>query len=180
MPIGRLEIVCGPMFAGKSTELLARARSARAEGRSVEILKASFDVRYGSDRVVTHEMSSVQAKRLRQGGDLPTHGSLVLIDEIQFLAQPWFDGDPIAGIEDLMRIGVDVVGFGLDFDSNRNPFPAMEIFLSHADLVTRLRATCTLCGAQAAWTAKKKSDGPVWELGGADLYEARCDDHWHA
>ena len=176
---GRLEVVCGPMFAGKSTALIGRYRAAVADGRDVHVMRALFDVRYRSGHVVSHADDSVPSHVLAHRGDLPHGKSLVLIDEIQFLSSPWFVGDPVAGIRSLLDDGTDVVGFGLDMDSNGDPFPATGAFIGMADSVVRLKASCVVCRGEATHTFKKRSDGPVWELGGADLYEARCEEHWH-
>lgn len=177
--IGRLTVVCGPMFAGKSTELLKRVLWAR-EGikRPVVVFKPAFDNRYAETEIVSHDGLRTPAESIMA---LPAHGdiggSLVVFDEVQFFSEPYVSGDVVAWIKEALGLGADVVCAGLDMDWQRDPFPITANLLAMADESIKLGAKCH-CGSKAAFTYKKSLSGDKVALGGSDTYEARCHEHW--
>lgn len=180
MPYGRLDVICGPMFAGKSTELLKRILWARnGENRKILVIKPAFDTRYDATRIVSHDGLASDAVAVRRWPTLPAECSEVFIDEAQFFVKPHYEGDLVGEVRELLAAGINVVCAGLDADWRGQPFEMTARLLAMADQVTKLRANCTVCGQPAGKTFKKISNGQQVELGQNDLYEARCNRHWH-
>jgi thymidine kinase len=172
------------MFAGKSTALLEQTARAQAQGLSANLLKPGFDTRHGVSQVTTHDGRSLPATPLAAmpvlGSPAMPHGTaVVLLDEMQFMEAPQFGGDVIAGVHALLLTGIEVVAAGLDMDWQGHPFRVTGLHCAMATTVTKLRARCPVCGVPACMTQKTGGDaGRAVELGGADLYQARCWTHW--
>lgn len=183
---GHLSVIVGPMFAGKSTELLKRILWARnGRGHAVRVYKPAFDQRYSQIEIVTHEGLASTAEAIvdwhGQIEKIQSSGTqVVFLDEIQFFADPNFQGDIVAITTQLLRSGVDVVAAGLDMDWRGAPFPISASLSAMADEVVKLRGICSVCGRPSTRSYKKTGDGDQVELGGADLYESRCTHHWAA
>jgi thymidine kinase len=175
---GWLEVVCGPMFSGKSEELIRRLRRAEIAGQRALIVKPTVDDRYDVGHVVSHAgakmravtaSASVDVARLAQGYDA------VGIDEVQF-----FDDGIVAAIEQLVDRGARVVAAGLAQDFRAQPFGAMPTLLCVADFVDKLQAVCHRCGGPATLTQRLDDgrpapfDGETIQVGALDSYEARC------
>ncbi|KAA2212877.1 thymidine kinase [Teichococcus oryzae] len=184
MARGQLTVFCGPMFAGKSTALLEQAAHARARGLRARLLKPAFDTRRGAGRLTTHDGLSMEAAPVATlpglgSPEIPHGTGTVLLDEIQFMESPSFDGDVVEGIRALLLAGVDVTAGGLDMDWQGRPFRTTGMLCAMATSVTKLRARCAVCGAPATMTQKTGGDaGRAVELGAGDLYQARCGTHW--
>jgi thymidine kinase len=180
----QLTVVCGPMFAGKSTTLLQHTAQAQARGLRVRLLKPGFDTRRGASRVTTHDGRSLPATPMAAlpllgSAEIPQGTELVVLDEVQFMEAPRFGGDVIEGVQALLLAGVAVVAAGLDMDWQGHPFRITGLLCAMATQVTKLQARCAVCGAPASMTQKTGGDaGRAVELGGADLYQARCRTHW--
>lgn len=180
MAYGRLEVICGPMFSGKSTELIARARKAREYGRvRVLAIKPRFDARYAADALQSHDRVRLEAVPVDRWPDRLEGVDAVFADEVQFMDAPLFSGDVAEGIKGALRAGVHVVAAGLDADWRGDPFPVTARLLAMADLVHKRTAHCQACGRAATKTFKKAPNAALVELGERDLYEARCNRHWH-
>ena len=176
---GKLTIVCGSMFAGKSEELIRLARRALYAKKHVQVFKPSVDDRYDQAMVVTHmgakhtalPVGSVQELRARLLPDT----EVVLIEEAQF-----FDESIVSLVIELADSGKDVVCAGLDQDFRRQPFGPMPKLLAAADEVVKLRAICMKCGAPASHTYRVIDgkpahwDDPIILIGATESYEARC------
>lgn len=179
---GHLTVICGSMFAGKTTELLKRILWARnGQHKAVLVVKPAFDQRFSTTKIVSHDGLSVEAKAITKWDDISLiapDAELVCIDEVQFFGQPHFEGDIVEEIRQLLIIGTDVVVTGLDLDWKGIPFPITASLLAMADTVMKLSANCTVCGQGATKTHKKNYNEETVELGASDLYEARCNDHW--
>lgn len=179
MPYGRLEVITGPMFSGKSTLLLHRITVSRIlDGRSILVLKPSFDTRYGQTRVESHDGLAADARAVSEWPQVPASVERVFIDEVQFLEPPRFSGGVVAEIRRLLERGTDVTVSGLDTDWRGAPFPIMASLLAMADEVHKRTAHCTVCGRPATKSFKRVANKQVVELGAGDLYEARCLQHW--
>lgn len=180
--LGELTVVAGPMFGGKSTVLLQRTLWAKnGLDRNVIVLKPSFDDRYGYQDITTHTGLQTQAIAISTWPqDLtPEVASEVFIDEVQFFCPPMVRiPDICAHINDLLDQGVNVTCAGLDTDWKGNPWEVTAKLLAMADTVIKVTASCTVCGRPATKTHKKVPDENSVELGGTDVYEARCLDHW--
>ncbi len=183
MAYGSLTVICGPMYAGKTTETLKRILWARnGENRNVHVFKPTFDTRYGESEIVSHDGLRAKAVNI---DSIPSvdfnEGDLVFLDEIQFYIEPYFKGDVVAWVKSLLSQNVEVVAAGLDMDWQGNPFELTARLLAMANDAKKLTAHCTVCGKPATKTFKKQQDpesGSV-ELGATELYEARCNAHWH-
>jgi thymidine kinase len=173
---GVLLLITGPMFAGKSHVLIARAREL---GASARMLKPAFDTRDGAAVAASRTGARLPAEAIsRWPAALPPTVRTLLVDEAQFLVSPHYEGDAAADILGAVSAGLDVVVGALDTDYLRRPFPVVEALMPHADEREQLQARCHRCGAPARWTAKKSETGQLLELGDDELYEARCDRHW--
>jgi thymidine kinase len=175
---GGIEVVCGPMFSGKTEELIRRVKRAQIAKLKVQIFKPSIDNRYSDKDVVSHSSHSIKAVPVKDPleilNKLYDSTRVVAIDEIQF-----FDKSVVTIISKLARRGCRVICAGLDQDYKGQPFGVMPELLAIADSVDKVQAICTVCGAPATKTYRK--DPEVTEqvlVGETDLYEARCRVHF--
>jgi thymidine kinase len=175
---GWLEVVCGPMFSGKSEELIRRLRRAEIAGQRALIVKPRIDDRYDISHVVSHagaKMRAVAVSRPEEIAGLADGYAVVGIDEVQFFAP-----SVVIAIETLVERGTRVVAAGLDQDFRGLPFGAMPELLCRAELVDKLQAVCHRCGGPATMTQRlidgrpASSDGETIVVGALDSYEARC------
>lgn len=176
---GKLTVICGSMFAGKSEELIRRARRALYARQRVQVFKPTIDRRYDEAMVVTHMDVRHQAIPVNGVGELRTEiepeAQSIFIDEVQF-----FDPTIVELCVDLADTGYEIVCAGLDQDFRRRPFGSMGELLAAADEVVKLRAICVQCGAPASHTQRiidgkpaSKND-PIILIGATESYEARC------
>lgn len=176
-----LEVICGPMFSGKTEELIRRLRRVEFARMRAIVFKPEIDERYSKDMLVSHsdqKISSIpvaNVSRIRaylSSFTRPFH--VVGLDEVQF-----FDSDVIYLCEDLVSSGVRVIAAGLCEDYLGRPFGPMPELLAHADMVTKLWAVCMKCGAPASKSQRiarpgQRTDDTQVLVGAASLYEARC------
>lgn len=178
-PLGSITVVCGSMFAGKSEELIRRARRALYAKKKVQVFKPSIDKRYDQLMVVSHVGAKHEAVPVASVEDLARKidrdTDVVCIEEAQF-----FDSAIVDLVVTLADDGVEVVVAGLDQDFRRQPFGPMPTLLALADEVVKLRAICIKCGRPASHTYRTidgrpahKND-PVILIGATESYEARC------
>jgi thymidine kinase len=175
---GWLEVICGPMFCGKSEELIRRLRRAEIAGQRALVVKPAVDDRYDVGHVVSHagaKMRAVTAESSAEVQRLANGYDAVGIDEVQF-----FDDGIVDAIDGLVRRGVRVVAAGLAQDFRGLPFGALPTLLCVAEFVDKLEAVCHRCGGPATMT-QRLVDGRPAPFGGAtiqvgalDSYEARC------
>ena len=175
---GWLVVVCGPMFSGKSEELIRRLRRAEIAGRRALVVKPALDDRYEVGHVVSHAGAKMRAVAAESSADVPRLAAgydAVGIDEVQF-----FDAAIVEAIETLVERGTRVVAAGLAQDFRGLPFGAMPTLLCVAEFVDKLEAVCHRCGGPATMT-QRLVDGTPAPFGGAtiqvgalDSYEARC------
>ncbi len=170
---GSLEVICGPMFSGKSEELIRRIKRAVIARQKVQVFKPALDDRYDASAIASHSQRKHEAIAVKNTEELLRHldpeAQVVALDEAQFL-----DEGLIPIIEDLANRGVRVIAGGLDQDSNGEPFGIMPILLAKAEYVTKLQAICMVCGAQAGRTQRMVQTGGQVLVGAAEAYEARC------
>ncbi len=176
---GHLTIICGPMFSGKTTELLKTILwEKNGMKRKVAVYKTSFDDRYAHEEVMNHDGLQARAISIKSWNGLESGVDTVFFDEVQFFTRPQFDGDLVSIVQDLLSRGVNVVGAGLDMDSNGKPFEVTAKLLAMADDVKKLRSHCSVCGQPATKSYRKDASTGVIHLGSDDLYEPRCTLHW--
>jgi thymidine kinase len=175
---GGLEVVCGPMFSGKSEELIRRLRRAEIAGRRVLIVKPRVDDRFGMSHVVSHGGARMRAVAVDSGADvvrLSAGYDVVGLDEAQF-----FEPAIVESVKELVLRGVRVVAAGLDRDFRGEPFGSMPTLLCLADLVDKLHAVCHRCGGSATLTQRLVGGRPApfsdatIQVGALDAYQARC------
>jgi thymidine kinase len=175
---GHIEVVCGPMFSGKTEELIRRVKRAQIARQRVQIFKPKIDNRYHEENVVSHSAQSIEAKPVASSTDILEHlydsTRVVAIDEVQF-----FDDDIIPVAKKLVRRGIRVILAGLDQDYRGIPFGPIPYLMAVADRVDKVQAICTVCGGPATKTFRKNLDDDAQVLvGETDHYEARCGNHF--
>lgn len=176
---GWIEIVTGPMFAGKSEELIRRIKRLEYAKKKVLVFRPRIDNRYSLDEVVSHSNNRRKsividaAKNILPFISEDTYA--VVIDEIQFL-----DHELIPLSEHLANIGIRVILGGLDSDFRGEPFPVTAEMMARAEFVTKLTAICVRCGSPATKTQRIVNGKPAHYLdpivvvGAAEAYEPRC------
>lgn len=172
-PFAGLEVICGPMFSGKSEELIRRLRRARIARQRVQIFKPALDNRYAEDRIVSHSEQSLDACVVRSSDELVSklddRVEVVGIDEVQF-----FDSRIVEVCERLANMGKRVIVAGLDLDYRGEPFEPVPQLMAKAEYVTKTLAVCARCGAPASRTQRLVASEERIVVGAQDAYEARC------
>ncbi|MFW5515453.1 MAG: thymidine kinase [Prevotella sp.] len=169
---GRIEVVCGSMFSGKTEELIRRMRRAQFARQKVEIFKPSIDTRYSEEEVVSHDRNAIPSTPIDASAQillLATDIDVVGIDEAQF-----FDEGLIDVCNELANRGVRVIVAGLDMDYKGVPFGPIPSLCAIADEVTKVHAICVRCGALAYVSHRKVSNDRRVLLGETDEYEPLC------
>jgi thymidine kinase len=170
---GWIEVICGPMFSGKSEELMRRLRRARIARKRVQVFKPVIDNRYSHNEIVSHgdiRMSSEvvnNAEEIIQALDWRTQ--VVGIDEINFLGPEMIN---VAG--QLADSGKQVILAGLDTDFMGRPFAPIPELLAQGESITKTLAICMRCGNPAKHTQRLVESEDLIVVGAAGLYEARC------
>jgi thymidine kinase len=181
--LGRVEVVCGPMFAGKTEELLRRVRRAVIAGRRVLVFNHALDTRHGADRLASHVGRDFPSLAAATPADIerqvPDDSDVVAIDEAQF-----FGAGLVAVVGRLADRGLVVIVAGLDVTFDGRPFEPLPSLMALAERVDKLTAICTVCGEEAVYhvkiaaTAAGPDDLVAANVGGTDLYQARCRRHF--
>jgi thymidine kinase len=171
--VGWIEVVCGPMFSGKTEELIRRARRAQYARQKVQVFKPRIDDRYDAESVVSHNKDALPGRAVDEVAEIREHldaqAQVVAIDEVQF-----FGDDVIAFCEELAERGVRVIVAGLDQDYRGEPFGPMPQLLARAEYITKLLAICVQCGNPAGKSFRLATDPQQVLVGSAEQYEARC------
>lgn len=171
--LGWIEIVCGPMFSGKSEELIRRLRRAKIARKRVQVFKPAIDNRYAPDEIVSHGDQRMKsevvssAKEILQKFDW--RSQVVGIDESNFFGPDLVD---VAG--QLADTGKQVIIAGLDTDYLGRPFTPMPELLCLAESITKTLAICMRCGNPAKHTQRLVESDELIVVGAAGMYEARC------
>lgn len=176
--VGRLTVIAGSMFSGKSTELLRQGRRHTQAGKQGFYVKPQVDDRYAIGEIVTHDHDRMDCytvpysyRIIETLNALPAAKvpHVVLIDEAQF-----FDEALPEVLEKLLRAGIDVYAAGLDIDRHGRPFGPMPYLLAVANDVLKLHAVCPECGEDAYVSyGAFEADGQV-VVGGAEKYKPLC------
>lgn len=170
---GWIEVVCGPMFSGKSEELIRRIVRSKIARLPVQVFKPAVDTRYADRRVVSHSSLEVEAVPVEHSEQLlrlvedPT--VVVGVDEGQFL-----DEGLVEAAESLAAAGKQVIIAGLDLDYLRRPFGPIPALCGRAEYVTKMLAVCHRCGGPGLFTQRIVRSDDLVVLGATDAYEARC------
>ena len=176
---GRIEVICGSMFSGKSEELIRRIRRAEIAKQETQVFKPVLDTRYGASTVNSHDGRTKDAIAVNASTEiltsLRTSTTVVGVDEAQF-----FDMSLVEVCRTLASKGVRVILAGLDVDFRGEPFGPMPALIAQAELVDKLHAICVVCGDEASRSQRlingkpANFDDPVILLGAQESYEARC------
>lgn len=169
---GRIEVVCGSMFSGKTEELIRRMKRAKFAKQKVEIFKPSLDTRYSDVDVVSHDQHSIPSTPIDSSSTIALLSSdidVVGIDEAQFL-----DDGVVDVCNDLANRGVRVIVAGLDMDFHGKPFGPMPALCAIADEVTKVHAICVKCGALAYISHRLVANDKRVLLGEQMEYEPLC------
>ena len=176
MSVGRLEVITGPMFSGKSEELIRRLKRARIARQRVVCFKPDIDLRYhrtaiASHGAQTHEASTIaNVERMREALALQMDAvDVVGVDEAQ-----WLDEGIVALALELAHLGKRVIVAGLDMTFAGEPFGSIPALMAVADEVMKLSAVCIVCGAPAIHTQRLGASQELVVVGAAGVYEARC------
>lgn len=176
---GWVEVIVGPMYSGKSEELIRRIRRTKFAKQKVQVFKPEIDIRYSKEDVVSHCGGKEDAIPVKDSSEILNYlemdTQVVAIDEVQF-----FD----KGIIDLITALADnnkrVICAGLDMDFRGVPFGPIPALLAIAEFVYKIQAICVVCGNPATRTQRlingkpAKYEDPIVLIGATESYEARC------
>src|SRR6266568_6382796 len=171
--MGWIEVIVGPMFSGKSEELIRRLRRAEIARQRVQIFKPRIDERYGADAIVSHSGLGIPSQSVSGALEIldkvEARTEVVGIDEAQFL------GEEIVRVSmKLADLGKRVIVAGLDTDFLGRPFEPMPRLLAVAEEITKLLAICVRCGNPAVHTQRLVESEELIVVGAMGAYEARC------
>lgn len=175
--MARIEVITGPMFSGKTTELMRRMERYHLAGKRVVLFKPEIDSRT-NDRVIISSVRQQYATRvLTLYKPVGTDADVVALDEAQF-----FPAWVVDYCQSLKDQGKTVIICGLDMDARRQPFGSMGQLMAIADTVTKLTAVCS-CGSDATYTWLKEdhptTSGNLILIGDKEQYEPRCRQCFH-
>lgn len=181
----KIEVICGPMFSGKTEELMRRIKRLRYSHTDFLLFKPKTDTRYSEDSVVTHDQVSVSsipvesAEHILEICDQHPHIKVIAVDESQFFLRKEPVGRNLVEVSHILKLnGYRVILNGLDMDFMGKPFGLMPELLAMADEVSKLRSVCLVCGADASMTYRKDDNEEQVHLGSTDKYQARCFECW--
>ena len=176
---GWIEVICGPMFAGKSEELIRRINRLEYAKKKTLVFKPGIDNRYSADEVVSHsnlKAKSISIKESKEILDYVDSSTFAIaVDEVQFL-----DKEIIYIAQRLALKGIRVILGGLDTDFRGEPFPITASLMTVAEDVLKLTAICVVCGAPATKTQRiingkpAHYSDPIIKVGASEAYEPRC------
>ncbi|NLY25710.1 MAG: thymidine kinase [Bacteroidales bacterium] len=172
MRAGRIEVICGSMFSGKTEELLRRLRRAKIARQKVEIFKPAIDTRYSQEEVVSHDRNAILSTPVEHSSNillLSSEVEVVGIDEAQF-----FDEGLIGVCQQLADQGIRVIVAGLDMDFRRVPFGPIPGLCAIADDVIKVHAICVECGNLANYSHRLVKNDKQIMLGETEEYQPLC------
>jgi len=171
--IGWIEVICGPMFSGKSEELIRRLRRAMIARKRVQVFKPVIDDRYSHDEIVSHGDQRMKSEVVGKAAEilvkLDWRTQVVGIDEANFLG-----ADLVEVANQLADSGKQVLVGGLDTDYLGRPFAPIPELLALAESITKTLAICMRCGNPAKHTQRLVESEDLIVVGAAGMYEARC------
>lgn len=177
--MGQIEVICGPMFAGKTEELIRRANRLEYAKKKYLVFKPTIDDRYSTTEIVSHSKYRKNSISIKSSQEILSYINdeikAVIIDEVQF-----FDENIVNVAEWLADKGLRVICGGLDCDFKGTPFPVVANLLARAENVTKLNAICNVCGNPATRTQRIVNGQPAYEddpivlVGATEAYEPRC------
>jgi thymidine kinase len=171
--LGWIEVICGPMFSGKSEELIRRLRRAKIARKRVQVFKPELDNRYSKEEIVSHGDARMKSEVVTSASEilsrLDWRTQVIGIDEANFMGVEVID---IA--QQLADTGKQVLIAGLDTDFMGRPFAPIPDLLALAESITKTLAICMRCGNPAKHTQRLVESEALIVVGAAGMYEARC------
>ncbi len=170
---GWIEVICGPMFSGKTEELIRRLRLAHIAKQRIQIFKPATDNRFCAGHIVSHNEQKFECTTINHPEEildaLDDSTRIIGIDEVQF-----FDEGITKICEKMANRGLRVIVTGLDQDYLGNPFGPIPRLLALAESILKLKAVCQVCGGWATKSQRLTSEIAQVSVGATDKYEARC------
>ncbi|WP_029906416.1 thymidine kinase [Mycoplasmopsis opalescens] len=167
-----LEVITGPMFSGKTEELLKRINTLKWAEVETLVIKPSFDKRFSETELVSRTGARIKAKTVNSSKEIlqlwNKKYKAIVIDEMNF-----FDNDLPEVLEELLVNDVNIIISGLDLDYLRKPFGIAPKVIAMADEVQKLKAVCVICKSPAGFSFRKVLVDDLNYLGDEE-YEARC------
>src|ERR1700733_15307964 len=178
---GRMEVITGPMFSGKSEELIRRLKRAQIARLRVASFKPEIDLRYQRDAIASHSAHTMEAVAVGDVARLRTalFPTLETIDVVGIDEAQFFDESLVGLAMELVHAGKRVVLAELDTTFEGEPFAPLPALMAIADEVVKLSAVCMLCGAPAIHTQRLGTSQQLVGVGAAGVYEARCGACFH-
>ena len=171
--LGWIEVICGPMFSGKSEELIRRLRRGMIARKRVQVFKPTLDDRYSADEIVSHGDIRMKSEVVENAGEilvkLDWRTQVIGIDEANFLGSGL-----VEVVTKLADSGKQVIVSGLDTDYMGRPFSPLPELLCLAEAITKTLAICMRCGNPAKHTQRLVASDELIVVGAAGIYEARC------
>ena len=168
---GKIEVICGSMFSGKTEELIIRIVEAKLNRLQVIVFKPTKDSRNPNDKIVSRSKAKIKAKSIGNSKEILSkkysNFDVIGIDEAQF-----FDMDLVDVCNSIANQGKRVIVSGLDMDYSGKPFGPMPYLMACADEITKLHAICNETGGLANYSYRKKENNQQFLIGENDDYEA--------
>ena len=183
---GKIEVICGPMFSGKTEELIRQIRRLKFTRTDYMVFKPKKDDRYGEFKVATHAQDSINATPVATAEEMiqwcedNSHVKTIAIDEAQFFDKSVNDGE--RNLYDACNIlrakGYKIIITGLDMNHLGQPFGFMPELMAVADEVKKLKSICSVCLEDANMSLRLSQNDEEFQLGSGNEYQARCYRHW--
>ena len=169
---GWIEVICGPMFSGKTEELIRRLVRAQIAKHKVAIFKPNMDNRFEKEYIVSHNQRKIKSIQVEDTAiilDYLNKADVFGIDEAQF-----FDKSIVNVCKSLANSGKRVVIAGLEKDYLTKSFGSMSELLVDAEYITKVNAICMSCGDPANFSYRISAEKKQVIVGEGDKYEALC------
>ena len=171
--VGWIEVICGPMFSGKSEELIRRLRRSMIARKRVQVFKPVIDTRYSADEIVSHGDLRMKSEVVGGGDEIldriDWRSEVIGVDEANFMGPALVEAS-----QRLADSGKQVIIAGLDTDYMGRPFAPIPDLLALAETITKTLAICMRCGNPAKHTQRLRGSDDLIVVGAAGMYEARC------
>ena len=181
--MSKLELIIGPMFSGKSTELVRRVRELHQLEKNVLVIKPSIDNRYekGDRELITHNNDSIKCNVMERLSELDEF-VIKLIDTIIIDEGQFFSDLKETVLFWLAKYKINIIVAGLDGDYQRNPIGDILNLIPHSDVCTKLTARCVECrdNTPSPFTRRTIQSNEQILIGGAEMYEPVCRMHYHS
>lgn len=168
---GQIQVIFGPMFSGKTTELIRRLKRYQIANHKCLIVKYAHDTRYTSNGLATHDRQTLSAVSTTELTSLKNEAevySVIGIDEGQFFP------DTVTFAEEMANKGKIVIVAALDGTYQRKGFGDILQLVPLAESVIKLTAVCMLCFEEASYTKRIGKETELEVIGGTDKYMAVC------